>query len=53
MGFKMVRFTCIGPATALSVIWVGVTTVFVMFAREKLVGRSEVRLVAALALLDG
>ena len=29
----MVRFTCMGPATAESMVWVGVTTVFVMFAR--------------------
>jgi hypothetical protein len=46
MGFKIVRFTCMGPAAAVRMMWVGVTTVFVMFAREKLVGRSEVRLPA-------
>jgi hypothetical protein len=43
MGFKIVRFTCIGPATAMSMTWVGVTTVFLTLAREKLVDRSEVR----------
>jgi hypothetical protein len=44
MGFKIVRFTCIGPASAMSMTWVGVTTVFLTLAREKLVGsRSEVR----------
>jgi len=46
MGFKIVRFTCVGPATAVSMIWVGVTTVFSTLAREKLVDRSEVRLPA-------
>ena len=46
MGFNIVRFTCIGPATAMSMTWVGVTTVFLTLAREKLVIRSEVRLPA-------
>ena len=32
----MVRFTCMGPAAAESMVWVGVTTVFVMLARVTL-----------------
>lgn len=31
-----VRFTWIGPASAVSIVWVGITTVFVMFADGKL-----------------
>ena len=32
----MVTFTCMGPAAAESMVWVGVTMVFVMFARVTL-----------------